>query len=243
MSTVNELEEARKIARINRDTFELLTINPDFIKEIEAIRKKLGISSGGFNSDQESRDWHHKDIETNEAQNLIQMSIDLKEILKNFKLPKSFEDSMSLYLLYNKIDRVPGQNYGVGFKDGYINITIYKRPTKNEWASMKYHVNELLDAAKEGKFPNYFEGANYPDGSKTAKIKPTLKRNIEILKKSESLGQENTIIRDDEEKYKYGDADIEADVFPEGNIKQSKKNKNNIRVIRNRYKRYTKRST
>lgn len=238
-----KLRTIDKVAKINKDSLELLIINQDFQNEIANIRKKLGIDQGGFTSDELSRDWHKDDIETNEAQNLIQMSIELKDLLIKFELPKSFENAMSLYLLYNKIGRTPGQNYSIGFIGEHINVLINAKPTKDEWVDIKKHVNEFLDIVQGGKFPNAFKDMYYPNGSKVARPKPKLKRNLEILEKSKLVGKRKTILRNEEETFTYTVADVEAEVFPEGSTKQSKKNKGNIRTIRNRLKAKIKRST
>ncbi len=227
-----------KIVKINRDDLELLIMKPEFQKDVIGIRKKLNIDICGFNSDESLKNWHHEDMRTNEAGNMIQLGIESKSLLDKYEFPISFEQTMTFYILRNKLTFIPGRNYSFNFLGRHINVSINARPTKEEWVEIRKQVNEFLDIVKSGKFKNVFKDIHCPRGSKVARPKPKLERNLEILKKSKLLGQEidASISDEDIEKYKYTDGDIEADVFPIGSVKQSKKNKNNIRAIRSRYK-------
>jgi hypothetical protein len=231
-------KKIQKITRINSDKLELLLISEDFVKQIKNYRQKINIPVNGFNEDDDANKI------TSLYQNIDkinQIDLAINDILNKYDLPSNFEMSVRLYLLYNKLSWVPS-NHSINLRDDYISVKIFKRPTKAEWIVIKKEVDNLIAAINSRKY-KFLQRFNYPDGLSALRPKPKLKRTLEILEKSTSLGQKIDINSEEGKEYRYSDADIEAETFPEGKVKQSKKNIGNIRVTRNRYKHYIRGTT
>jgi hypothetical protein len=217
----------KKIAKINKDSLQLLTLNNNFIKEVIFWRKKIGIPKNGFKKEKT------KDMEKlykDETRALL-VSKATNTILKDFKLSINYDRTIMGYLLYNKIYIAP-LNHSINLKGDYVNVEIYSKPTKEEWIAIKNEINGILGAIQRNNY-KFLEKFNYPNGNKSLRPKRTIERDLKILKKINKVGTEiiDPITR---ESSKYTLGDVEAEIFPEGNIKQSKRNRANIRTIKHR---------
>lgn len=232
---MNSDQKIKKITRTNEDKLRLLVINEKFLKQVEDYRIKIGIPINGYNADSKG------DVEKVEklykSESAIKIDERITTLLEEYNITENYRQAITIYFLYNKVAIIP-TNFSIKpLRGRYINIEIYKKPTKEDWVVIKKSVDGLITASGKYKSLNKL---NYPDGASVSRPKPKLKRILKILKKTKLLGQtiESTDLGDKEDRYSY--ADIEPEVFPEGKIDQSKRNIKNIRTTVSRYKRYIK---
>lgn len=232
MQTGNKIS---KIVKINKNELLLLSLNEDFIKSLAYWRKKIGIDKDGFKNQQKVESLY-KEI----GKSLL-VAEAAESLMKDFKISKNYQLAIINKILYGKFNRVP-LNYAINLKGDYVSVEIYKRPTKDEWVLIKKGINITLEAIESNNF-NFLKKFNYPNGAKVARPKRNIHRDLKILKKSKLL--QTSLIDPVTQEFsgRYTAANIEAAVFPESSIKQSRKNIANIRKIRSRYKRDTKGTT
>lgn len=246
---MNKQETFNKTRKINEDRLKILELNKDFLHTVKYWRKKIGIPQEGFINNQEDK---VSKIFANEKTTFLPSEA-TNEIIFKFRLTSNYFNSIINYLFYNKFSQIPSANCSIILTDGFINVRIFKKPSKEEWLAMKKQVDVFLKLINTKKITRhgieiYYEPTlnktikknlkvfEYPEGVKISKPKPKIDRDIKIINKLKNKNKKIETWTDGEKQvYKYSDENIEAEVFTnEDDLYNSKNNKKNIKTIRHR---------
>jgi len=207
------IETIKKIGNINYDQLKLLEISRSFNIDLKNIRDKYGIKI--VKDDTSKID----DIlvENDKFKNFIK---DINDLLIKYKLSNNFFNAIREKILLNKFISVPASNYDINLSGKNISITVYQRPTKEEWINIKKEVERFISSPAQ-----FMKGFNYPNGTKVRRPKKDINKTVSVLNRIKA-GESNM--------------DIEFNEYDDENAKMSnkviKRNKGKIKSIKRRYK-------
>jgi hypothetical protein len=151
----------------------------------------------------------------------------INEVLVNNKLPMHFKDNVKNYIFFNKIT-APCTNHAItnNFNTGLVSVSIYNKPTRDEWKVIKETVEGHLKNAKNKKF-KFTSNQHYPLGNTMMRPSKTFDRDMEIMEFSKHKGSP---VKDVESSYHLQDQDLASQCFPECESKTSVDKK--VKVLR-----------
>lgn len=148
----------KNVYKENLFIMKLLTTQPEFLEDIQRIRKKLEIPSGGFTNERTKNEWLGKNLNklpANKKALMNESSIfyNAEILVKKYQLRYNFLHHIEYYIFYSKTD-APKFNFDVSIgpdpsglrSKKWVSIKAYAPLTKDE---IRQATKRLLKLQKE----------------------------------------------------------------------------------------------